>query len=152
MKYLLCAIGLLFGVISSIVVAYHFNLFVQILAGGGMSVFGPHWVYLAVIVPFSINFVVLGAYFNQLRELSLKKLAIISLISAFLVTLYSGTIGAIFGVAIVREGIETINFLGTFKWGTIYAFILFPFTVPLAIILIGFFYIIVRILKKVSLK
>jgi hypothetical protein len=53
------------------------------------------------------------------------------------VTLYSGTIGAIFGELIVRGGMETINVDGTLVWGTIYAFLLIPITTPFARLIIG---------------
>lgn len=57
-------------------------------------------------------------------------------ISAFFVTLYSGTIGAILGECVVRGGLEAIVIDDTLKWGVIYAFILLPFTVPAAWLLI----------------
>jgi len=59
---------------------------------------------------------------------------------AFSVTLYSGTIGSIFGEMIVRGGIKTLKFEDTLVWGTIYAFILLPLTTPFARLLIEFFY------------
>jgi len=82
----------------------------------------------------------LGGYFYNRNEVSNKKLWLLSLVIAFIVTLYSGTIGAILGEYIVRGGIETINVEGTLIWGTIYAFVLLPVTVPYARILIGVFY------------
>lgn len=105
---------------------------------------GECWLYYSVIIPFALTFAVLGGNFHNSNELSIKKLWLISVICAFLVTLYSGTIGAIFGEMIVRGGIETINVEGTLVWGTIYAFILLPLTTPFARFLIGIFYILIR--------
>lgn len=116
----------------------------QAWAGGIASFWGESWLYFSVIIPFAITFTVLGGYFHNKNELSNKKLWLISLFCAFLVTLYSGTIGAIFGETIVRGGMETINVEGTLVWGTIYAFILLPLTVPFARFLIGIFYNIIR--------
>ncbi|MFE1631073.1 hypothetical protein ACFLFF_30525 [Brevibacillus reuszeri] len=131
--------GLIFGVVFSFIIGLLFMLIAQIWAGGISSFWGESWLYLSIIIPVTINFTVLGGYFHNRKEITNKKLWFISLVSAFLVTLYSGTIGAIFGETIVRGGMETINFEGTFLWGTIYAFILLPFTTPFARLLIGFF-------------
>ena len=112
---------------------------------GGISLFrGESWLYFSVIIPFAITFAVLGGYFHNRNEISNKKLWLLSLLSAFLVTLYSGTIGAIFGETIVRGGMKTINVEGTLIWGTIYAFILLPLTTPFARFLIGIFHEIIR--------
>ena len=108
-------------------------------AGGITSLFGESWLYISVSTPFAITFAFLGSYFHQKSDVSNKKLWMISLICAFLITLYSGTFGAIMGETIVRGGFETINVEGTMIWGTIYAFSLLPFTTPFARFLIGIF-------------
>ncbi|PAE23440.1 hypothetical protein [Bacillus sp. 7894-2] len=136
--------GLIFGAVFSFVTALLFMLIGQVWAGGVTSFWGESWLYFSVIIPFAITFAVLGGYFHNRRELSNKKLWLISLICAFLVTLYSGTIGAIFGETIDRGGMETLNIDGTLVWGTIYAFILLPLTTPFARLLIGIFYKYIR--------
>ena len=136
--------GLIFGAICSIVGALLFMLFGQVWAGGVTSFWGESWLYFAVFIPFVINFAVLGGYFHNKNELSNKKLWLISLICAFLVSLYSGTIGAIFGETIVRGGMKTINIEGTLVWGTIYAFILLPLTTPFLRLLIEILYNLIR--------
>ncbi|ATP40656.1 hypothetical protein CSE16_11690 [Solibacillus sp. R5-41] len=136
--------GLIFGAVLSLVSALIFMLLAQTSAGGITSFWGESWLYFAVIIPFVITFAILGGYFHNRNELSNRKLWLISLISAFLVTLYSGTIGAIFGETIVRGGMETINVEGTLIWGTIYAFILLPLTTPFARFLLGIFYSIIK--------
>lgn len=135
--------GLIFGIIFSIMMTFLFMLFGQMWAGGITSFFGESWLYVSVIIPFAITFAFLGTYFHNRKELPNKKLWIISLICAFLITLYSGTIGAIMGETIVRGGSETINVEGTMIWGTIYAFAFLPFTTPLARFLI---WILIKIL------
>ncbi|WP_016838164.1 hypothetical protein [Ureibacillus thermosphaericus] len=144
MKNLSSIKGLIFGAVFSFVTALLFMLIGQAWAGGITSFWGESWLYFSVIIPFAITFAVLGGYFHNRKELSNKKLWLISLISAFLVTLYSGTIGAIFGETIVRGGMETINIDGTLVWGTIYAFVLLPLTTPFARLLIGIFYKFIR--------
>lgn len=140
MKNLSWIKGLIFGAVFSFVTALLFMLIGQAWAGGITSFWGESWLYFSVIIPFAITFAILGGYFRNRKELSNKKLWLISLICAFLVTLYSGTIGAIFGETIVRGGMETLNIDGTLVWGTIYAFILLPLTTPFARLLIGIFY------------
>ncbi|KYG90138.1 hypothetical protein MHH70_09305 [Metasolibacillus sp. FSL H7-0170] len=132
--------GLIFGVVLSFVTALLFMLIGQAWAGGITSFWGESWLYFSVIIPFAIAFSILGGYFQNKKGLSNKRLWLISLLCAFLVTLYSGTIGAIFGETIVRGGMETINIEGTLVWGTIYAIILLPLTTPFARLLIGVFY------------
>ena len=136
--------GLIFGALFSFITALLFMLIGQTLAGGITLFWGESWLYFSVIIPFAITFAVLGGYFHNRNEVSNKKLWLISLLSAFLVTLYSGTIGAIFGETIVRGGMKTINVEGTLIWGTIYAFILLPLTTPFARFLIGILHKIIR--------
>lgn len=116
----------------------------QGLAGGVTSFWGESWLYFSVIIPFLISFAVLGGYFHNRNDLTNKKLWLISLLIAFLVTLYSGTVGAICGASIVGGGIETVNVEGTLIWGTIYTFIFLPLTTPFARFLIGILYKIIR--------
>lgn len=136
--------GFVFGALFSLFTALLFMLMGQFVAGGFTSFWGESWLYFAVIVPFVITFTVLGGYFHNKNEISNKKIWLISLLCAFLVTLYSGTVGAIFGEFIVRGGMKTINIEGTLVWGTIYAFILLPFTTPFARLLIGIFHKLIR--------
>ena len=102
-------IGVVFGILFSLFTTLLFMLIGQMVAGGVTSFWGESWLYFAVIVPFTITFAVLGGYFHNEEEITNKKLWFISLVSAFFVTLYSGTIGAVFGETIVRGGMETIN-------------------------------------------
>lgn len=165
MKNLSWIKGLVFGVLFSFISAFVFTLLASAAIGGITSFtpatifrilvfmltygkdafFGEGWLYFSVIIPFAITFAILGGYFHNRNKLSSKKLWLISLLSAFLVTWYSGTIGAIFGETIVRGGIDTINVEGTLVWGTIYAFVLLPLTTPFARLLIGIFYKFVKI-------
>lgn len=107
----------------------------QMSAGGITSFWGESWLYFSVIIPFAITFGVLGGYFRNKDNLSNKRLWLISLISAFFITLFSGTIGAIFGETIVRGGME-------------YAFVLLPITIPFARLIIGVFYKLIKMLPS----
>lgn len=140
--------GIVFGIIISFITAVFFMLMGQMSAGGITSFWGESWLYFSVIIPFAITFGVLGGYFRNKDNLSNKRLWLISLISAFFITLFSGTIGAIFGETIVRGGMETINVEGTLVWGTIYAFVLLPITIPFARLIIGVFYKLVKMLPS----
>ncbi|MFD2444717.1 hypothetical protein ACFSO7_12150 [Bacillus sp. CGMCC 1.16607] len=136
--------GIILGALFSFIIAFLFMLIGQAWAGGITSFWGESWLYFSVIIPFAATFGVLGGYFHNRKELSNKKLWLISCICAFFVTLYSGTIGAIFGEYIVRGGKETINIEDTLVWGTIYTIVLLPFTAPCARFLVGILYKIIR--------
>lgn len=151
-------IGFIFGFIFSLVISFVFMLFAQAMAGGFTSLTGGSWLYYATVVPFIVTFMILGAYFAKRETVSNKKLWLISLQSAFFVTLYSGTIGALFGEWVVRGGrfivpIEggytSVNFEGTLIWGVVYAFVLLPLTTPIARLLIQGF---LELLKKMKLN
>lgn len=70
-------------------------LIAQSLAGGITVFLGENWLYFATIVPFIITFSILWYYLSKQEKVTNKKLWLLSLLSAFLITLYSGTIGAI---------------------------------------------------------
>ena len=140
MKNLSWVKGLLFGALVSFISAWLFQLNAQQWSGGVTLFWGERWLYFSVIIPFSITFAVLGGYFHNRMEPTNGKLWLISFVCAFLVTWYSGTIGALLGETIVRGGTSTLNVEGTLIWGTIYAFVLLPLTTPFARGLIGIFY------------
>lgn len=151
-------IGFIFGFIFSLFTSLVFMFFAQASAGGVTSLTGESWLYYATVVPFIVTFMILGAYFTKRKTVSNKKLWLISLLSAFFVTLYSGTIGALFGEWVVRGGsfitpIEggytSVNFDGTLFWGLVYAFVLLPLTTPVARLLIQGF---LELLKKMKLN
>lgn len=100
-------IGITFGMVLSLVISFGFMLFAQGLAGGATSLFGESWIYFATIIPFTITFSILGIYFVRREKRTNKNLWLISFVSAFFVTLYSGTIGALLEEYIVRGGLRT---------------------------------------------
>lgn len=141
--------GIIFGFCLSFCVSFLFMLIAQGLAGGFTSFFGESWLYYATVVPFTLTFSILGYCFAKRENISSKKFWLFSLISALFITLYSGTIGALFGEYVVRGGsLKTyidggytgVNIEGVLIWGTIYAFIFLPFTTPLARLIIQGFY------------
>ncbi|MGG0657705.1 hypothetical protein [Rummeliibacillus pycnus] len=148
-------VGIIFGLGLSFCISFMFMLVAQGLAGGFTSSFGESWLYYATIIPFILNFAILGFYFTKQENVSNKKLWLLSLISALFITLFSGTIGALFGEYVVRGGsLRTytatggytgVNVEGVLIWGTIYAFILLPFTTPLVRLIIQAFF---ELLKK----
>lgn len=129
-------LGLIFGLVVSLLSAFIFMFFGQIAASGGgrpTILMGEAWLYYATLLPFILGFTLLGGYFEKHHKhdvVSSKKLWLISLYYAFLLTLFSGTVGALLGETIVRGGLETVNVEGTLIWGTIYAFVLIPLTWP----------------------
>ena len=150
-------IGITFGLGLSLCISFLFMLAAQSLAGGFTSLFGESWLYYATIIPFILTFAILGFYFAKRESVSTKKIWFLSLISALFITLYSGTIGALFGEYVARGGsLRTytaggytgVNVGGVLTWGTIYAFILLPLTVPLARLIIQAF---LELLKKFKL-
>ncbi|EWG12293.1 hypothetical protein [Cytobacillus firmus] len=147
-------IGFIFGFVLSLCLSFLFMVAAQGLAGGFTSLAGERWIYYATFPPVTITFSILGFYFARQENVSNKKLWFLSLISALFNSLYSGTIGALFGEYAVRggslrtytaSGAAGVNVEGVLIWGTFYAFILLPLTVPLARLLIGAFF---ELLKK----
>lgn len=147
-------VGIIFGLGLSFCISFMFMLVAQGLAGGVTSLFGESWLYYATIIPFILTFGILGFYFTKQENVSNKKLWLLSLISALFITLYSGTIGALFGEYVVRGGsLRTysaggytgVNVEGVLIWGTIYAFVLLPFTTPLVRLIIQAF---IELLKR----
>jgi len=146
--------GIIFGFGLSFCISLMFMLIAQVLAGGITSLFGEIWLYYATVIPFILTFAILGFYFTKRENVSNKKLWLLSLISALFITLYSGTIGAIFGEYVVRGGsLRTytaggytgVNVEGILILGTIYAFIMLQLTTPLARLIIQAFF---ELLKK----
>lgn len=116
--------------------------------------FGEGWLYFATIVPFALTFSVLGFYFTKQEDVSNKRLWLLSLTSALFISLYSGTIGALFGEFIMMGGsLKTyvdggyigVNVEEVLIWGTIYSIILIPITVLVTRLIIEVF---LRLLKK----
>ncbi|MFE8699781.1 hypothetical protein ACFYKX_03990 [Cytobacillus sp. FJAT-54145] len=151
-------VGIVFGFGLSFCISFLFMLIAQGLAGGYTSLFGKSWLYYATIFPFMLTFAILGLYFTKQENVSNKKLRLVSLIAALFITLYSGTIGALFGEYVVRGGsLRTytsggytgVNVEGVLIWGTIYSFILLPFTTPLARLIIHAF---LELLKKYKIS
>ena len=133
--------------------SFVFFLVTQGLSGGFTSLLGERWLYFATPIPFILTFAILGFYFTQQEKVSNKKFWLISLLSALFITLFSGTIGALFGEYVVRGGsLRTyveggytgVNVEGVLIWGTIYAFIFLPLTIPLARLVIQVFYEVIK--------
>lgn len=151
-------IGVLFGLAVSFVVSFLFMLFGQAAAGGILSLFGESWLYWATAAPFMVAFILLAVYFRRNPAPGNRKLWGLSLLCALLVTWYSGTIGALTGEAIVRGGLVTetdggtigVNVEGVLLWGTLYAFLLLPVTVPVARLLIGGFHELLQKYGRIS--
>ena len=134
-------IGAIFGFCLSFITSFFFMFFGQMLAGGFTSLWGELWLYFATVIPFTLTFAVIGYCFTKRVDHSNKRLWVYSAISAFLNTLYSGTIGALFGEFIVRggslrtyteNGYTGVNTEGTLYWGVVYAVVLLPLTIPFA--------------------
>lgn len=136
--------GIILSVLISLAIAFIFGTSGSFFGGGFTIIGAESWFYLAIIIPFIINFVFVYNYFKN-KELTKKNIWIISSFSALFVSLFTGTIGAIIGEAIVRGEIASIVVGDTLIWGTIYSLILLPITIPLARILNG-------VLLKSSLK
>ena len=146
-------VGIIFGLGLSLCISFMFMLVAQGLAGGFTSLFGESWLYYATIIPFILTFAILGSFFVKQENVSNKKLWLLSLISALFISLYSGTIGAVTGEYVVRVLIRGGEYRwqmlikDIFLWGSIYAFILLPITIPMVRLIIQVFF---ELLKKIK--
>ena len=95
--------GLIFGALFSFITSWSFVILANrfVIRGIPETLLGEPWLYYATIVPFILTFSMIGGYFSTRKGLTNRKLWIISAISAFFITLYSGTVGAIFGEHII---------------------------------------------------
>jgi magnesium-transporting ATPase (P-type) len=98
-------IGIIFGLILSLFSTFLFCSIAQTLAGGTSTFWGG--LYLATIVPFIITFSILGYCLSKQPKVKNRKMWIISLLSALSISIYTGTIGALFGEYIERGGLRT---------------------------------------------
>ncbi|WP_050184059.1 hypothetical protein [Domibacillus robiginosus] len=135
--------GLIFGVIGSMMGCLLFVAIAGTYAGGSTSVWDTPF-YLSLVVPFTLSFVILGNYTARHRKISSKKLWVISLIIAFTVTLYTGTIGAIFGEYIIHGDLQTTNVQGIIEWGFVFSFLSLPVTIPVSRLVIQFFILVLE--------
>lgn len=143
-------VGGVYGAILSLFLSFLFMGFGQSAAGGFTSLWGEKWLYSSTLFPFIISFSILGFYLNKrTKQQTNKKKWIISFLLAFLITLYSGTVGALFGEFMVRGTLESMNISGTFTWGSIYSIIFLPVTTVIAYCLI---YGLEGILKRFVIK
>lgn len=137
-------VSVIWGIIMSFGSSFLFFNGAGMVAGGMLWIWGESWLYYATLLPFLITFLLLGRYFSMQEKVSNKQLWKISLVTAFFVTWFSGTIGAIIGEYIVRGEMQTINVDGTLIWGTIYAVVLLPLTTPFARVILGMFRFILK--------
>lgn len=148
--YVAVVVGGVYGAILSLFLSFLFMGFGQSAAGGFTSLWGEKWLYSSTLFPFIISFSILGFYLNKrTKQQTNKKKWIISFLLAFLITLYSGTVGALFGEFMVRGTLESLNISGTFTWGSIYSIIFLPVTTVIAYCLI---YGLEGILKRFVIK
>ncbi|MDK7667406.1 hypothetical protein [Cytobacillus oceanisediminis] len=148
--YVAVVVGGVYGAILSLFLSFLFMGFGQSAAGGFTSLWGEKWLYSSTLFPFIISFSILGFYLNKrTKQQTNKKKWIISFLLAFLITLYSGTVGALFGEFMVRGTLESMNISGTFTWGSIYSIIFLPVTTVIAYCLI---YGLEEILKRFVIK
>ena len=55
--------GIAFGIGLSVAISFGFMLVAQLLVDGFTSLSGEAWLYFATIVPFALNFAIVGIYF-----------------------------------------------------------------------------------------
>ncbi|PZE21630.1 hypothetical protein [Paenibacillus xerothermodurans] len=120
--------SVLFGAVVSVVSSFLFLLFAQNWAAGISSLWGGGWLYVATFIPFVMAFPMVGHYLANTARVTNRTMWLASFISAFLVTLVSGAVGAIFAEYIIRGSLDTVNMEGTLLWGGIYAAVLLPIT------------------------
>lgn len=131
--YVALVVGGVYGAFLSLFSSFLFMGFGQSAAGGFTSLWGENWLYWSTLFPFIIGFSILGFYlYKRNKQQTNKKIWIISCLIAFLITLYSGTVGALFGEYMVRGTLESMNISGTLTWGSIYSIVFLPITTVIA--------------------
>ena len=132
--------GIIFGGVASFFTIVILRQFGGILAGGGsVPIFNQPGIYYVSLIPFVIIFSILSLYFHNKKDISNKKLWLISFICTIIASLLIGTVGLYYAQVIDRDGSETIVTESVFTWGAITALILLPLTTSFSRLLIGIF-------------
>lgn len=122
--------GVSFGIVCSLVIPFLFSKITQMLAGGQTSFFGESWLYLALSLPLIITLGFAGYYLASQDNVPDKKMWIISILLALIVSLFAGTLGTLLGELVQRGNLDTMNVEDSMKYGIIYSFVFLPITVP----------------------
>ena len=154
-------IGIVYGVVSSLLFSFTFVLFGQGAAGGFTMLFSEFWLYIATLPVFTLGFMVLGYIFSKNTTFSKKASWIYSSIIAFIVTFYLSTIGSLIahhilypdGMGIYERYIYFAEFDDNiFYWGLVYSIVLLPLTTIITRYLITFFAFIVASSNRKTTK
>lgn len=119
-------IGGIFGLCLSAILSV-ISSFVLTFVLGGWDPRISIWFFLTSFIPFTVIYSILAV---RITALNTKKRSIIAAITALLILLYSGSIGASL-VASYTFGYQNVNIMGYFQYAPIYAFSLLPVTWPI---------------------
>ena len=149
MKLKLTIFAILFAILLSTPIIFIYILVGQLVLGmGGVSIFAEPEIYISTIPSFSIVFVAVAFYFSRHRQISEKKLWVMSAFVSFSILLLSTTVfdllvGYLTGIIMIGTSFWEHHvryvFGELFLWGVITTFILTPVFTPVARIVLAFF-------------
>ncbi|MGK5512323.1 hypothetical protein [Brevibacillus formosus] len=120
--YGLC-LSVILSLISSIGTA-------PILLSGGNLLNVFLWMFLTSFIPFIVIYALLA---KKLSNISGKRLWLLAAITAFIIVLLAGSLGAVI-VESYQSGYEKVNILGFVYAAPVYSLILLPITCPIIVL------------------
>ncbi|MFS0557837.1 hypothetical protein [Brevibacillus sp. 179-C9.3 HS] len=100
-----------------------------LLSGGNLlNVF--LWMFLTSFIPFTVIYALLA---KKLSNISGKRLWLLAAITAFIIVLLAGSLGAVI-VESYQSGYEKVNILGFVYAAPVYSLILLPITCPIIVL------------------
>ncbi|MEC0283993.1 hypothetical protein [Terribacillus saccharophilus] len=124
-------VGAAFSIMAAVLCAFVFGVVVSssfLMAGSSIMYIG---VFLQIIVPFLVVFSIAGAQFQRIDQVSEGVKWLISIMMAFIVITYAGTLGSLTTHVIVwGDKLENLAVGDIIVWGFIYGFLLLPLAAP----------------------
>ncbi|PAF34885.1 hypothetical protein CHH69_13550 [Terribacillus saccharophilus] len=126
-------VGAAFSITAAVLCTFVFGVVVSssfLMAAPSIMYIG---VFLQVIVPFLVVFSIAGAQFKRIDQVSEGVKWLISIIMAFIVVTYAGTLGSLTTHVIVwGDKLENLAVGDIVAWGFIYGFLLLPLAAPVS--------------------
>ncbi|MFP7478856.1 hypothetical protein [Terribacillus saccharophilus] len=125
-------IGAAFSIMAAVICTFAFGIVVSfsfLMAASSIMYIG---VFLQVVLPFLVVLSIAGAQFKRIDQVREVTKWVISIIMAFVVVTYAGTIGSLTTHVIVwGDKMENLAVADIIAWGLIYGFLLLPLAAPI---------------------
>ncbi|PAF18504.1 hypothetical protein [Terribacillus saccharophilus] len=126
-------VGAAFSITAAVLCTFVFGVVVSFLVLMAATPILYVGIFLQVIVPFIVVLSIAGAQFKKIDRVSEGVKWLISIIMAFIVVTYAGTLGSLTTHVIVwGDKLENLAVGDIVAWGFIYGFLLLPLAAPVS--------------------